>query len=290
MCSSCICSMRYKNGVPVVNRLMKIVLFVSNFLSWIVGLSLLLIGIYAKADKSYNASNLPNMLLDPATPILILGAMLFSVTFFGFVGALRENLCMLQYFSIALAVALISELCIAFIFVVTSDSVRSHIEEMMKDGIQHYRDDPDLQNIIDWGQEEFKCCGIHSVSDWSKNMYFNCSSANPGRERCGVPYSCCLPPIGDDVVNTLCGMDIQSMNSYDIKVVVYTNGCLDALVTWLQSNMFLITILIVFFCCIPQILGITLSRILIIQIKDQDFYTKIGLLNPRGEFELTWFS
>lgn len=51
-----------------------------------------------------------------------------------------------------------------------------------------YRDDPDLQNFIDFVQQEFNCCGLSNSGflDWSKNEYFNCSS--PSVERCGVPY------------------------------------------------------------------------------------------------------
>lgn len=39
---------------------------------------------------------------------------------------------------------------------------------------------------------QFSCCGGISYKDWSQNMYFNCTPLNPSRERCSVPYSCCL--------------------------------------------------------------------------------------------------
>lgn len=44
-----------------------------------------------------------------------------------------------------------------------------------------------------WALLQFSCCGGISYRDWSQNMYFNCSEDNPSRERCSVPYSCCLP-------------------------------------------------------------------------------------------------
>lgn len=39
---------------------------------------------------------------------------------------------------------------------------------------------------------QFGCCGGVTYTDWSQNMYFNCNTDNPSRERCSVPFSCCL--------------------------------------------------------------------------------------------------
>lgn len=284
------CSLRYKNGVPIVNWHLKNLLFVFNFLSWLLGLLMICIALYAKVDKAYSSSSdISGLLIDPVTPILMIGSAIFFITFFGCVGPLRENLCMLRFYSIALVVVLILELIAAFSTFAMSEFIRFHIEKTMNESVVHYRDDPDLQNIVDWGQESFKCCGVHTLNDWSNNTYFNCTDDNPSMERCGVPYSCCVPP-DDDVVNTLCGINIQNLYYFGINLdaVVFTQGCLDAFVDWLHLNMFLLACLLMTFGCIPQILGILLTRILIIQVKDQYFYTQIGLLNARGEFD--WFS
>lgn len=42
----------------------------------------------------------------------------------------------------------------------------------------------DLQN---------QCCGAYGPEDWDLNVYFNCSGASYSREKCGVPFSCCVP-------------------------------------------------------------------------------------------------
>jgi len=61
--------------------------------------------------------------------------------------------------------------------------------------IQSYRDDPDLQNLIDWTQRHWlHCCGVNNYRNWESNVYFNCSSKLVGSvEACGVPASCCRP-------------------------------------------------------------------------------------------------
>ena len=80
---------------------------------------------------------------------------------------------------------------VAFIF----PSAISHFvkDRLSKDLITLYREDSNLQNLIDIVQMEFKCCGVsdHGFKDWSMNIYFNCSATNPSNERCAVPFSCC---------------------------------------------------------------------------------------------------
>jgi tetraspanin-33 len=108
---------------------------------------------------------------------------------------------------------------IAVVGFVFPQAMQTVLEESFTDKIIHsYREDPDLQNLIDFGQKEvhlsyilhflytfyyskhllcidffqFKCCGLShgGYTDWAKNEYFNCSS--PSVESCGVPYSCCI--------------------------------------------------------------------------------------------------
>ncbi|KAJ8671047.1 hypothetical protein QAD02_002306 [Eretmocerus hayati] len=98
---------------------------------------------------------------------------------------LTYSLCLLIFFLLEMGVAIIG-----FVF---PHSLQSLLEESFTDKIiQTYREDPDLQNFIDFGQKEFKCCGLSQIGylDWGKNEYFNCSS--PSSESCGVPFSCCI--------------------------------------------------------------------------------------------------
>lgn len=66
-------------------------------------------------------------------------------------------------------------------------------DKLSKDPIMKYREDTNLQNLIDVMQINFKCCGIsdQGYKDWNRNIYFNCNESNPSPERCAVPFSCC---------------------------------------------------------------------------------------------------
>jgi len=97
----------------------------------------------------------------------------------------------------------IGEIMLSTVAFVFPNSVSFYLKDRLsKDPIIKYRDDVNLQNLIDTIQTQFKCCGISDkgYKDWSRNIYFNCSITNPSQERCAVPFSCCRNPKGFDVI------------------------------------------------------------------------------------------
>ncbi|KAJ8382878.1 hypothetical protein SKAU_G00036560 [Synaphobranchus kaupii] len=147
-------------------------------------------------------------------------------------------------------------------------AARGKVTEIINNAILHYRDDLDLQNLIDFGQKEFACCGGITYTDWTQNLYFNCTPDNPSRERCSVPYSCCLQSNVEVVINTMCGQGMQSLDYGQASAFIHTSGCIDTLVNWIHSNLFLLGG-IALGLAIPQLVGMLLSQTLINQIKDQ---------------------
>ena len=64
----------------------------------LLGTVLLVIAIWSKTEKG-NLMDFNSMAIDPATVLLIVGAVMFWIGFFGWVGALRENVKFLQVVS-----------------------------------------------------------------------------------------------------------------------------------------------------------------------------------------------
>lgn len=64
-----------------------------------------------------------------------------------------------------------------------------------QDHVSKYISAPPLSLSLSLPQ--FKCCGWNNYTDWSWNLYFNCTFENPSSERCAVPYSCCTPIPGE---------------------------------------------------------------------------------------------
>lgn len=42
------------------------------------------------------------------------------------------------------------------------------------------------------------------------------------------------------VINTMCGQGMQDLDYLEASKVIYTNGCIDKLVNWIHSNLFLL--------------------------------------------------
>lgn len=250
-----------------VSPVVKYLLFIFNFIFWIISLVMVSIGVYARMMKHAEAA-LACLSADPAIMLMVVGVLMFIITFCGCVGSLRENICLLQTFCICLTVIFLLQLAAGILGFIFSDKARGKVTEVINRAIVHYRDDIDLQNLIDFGQKEFGCCGGVTYIDWSQNMYFSCNDDNPSRERCSVPFSCCIMSKEKVVINTMCGQGMQKLEYIEAGNNIHTNGCIDKMVNWIHSNLFLLGG-IALGLAIPQLVGILLSQILINQIKDQ---------------------
>ncbi|CAL1546992.1 unnamed protein product, partial [Lymnaea stagnalis] len=159
-----------------------------------------------------------DVFLDPYVLLCVVGGIIFLVTFFGCVGALRENICLLKLFHISLTTVLVLEGLLGtlvFLFYTMPEfrqAVKVGPEEILKKAVKQYFDDDGMKNWIDTVQREFQCCGVSMSNkgylDWQDNIYFNCSDSNPSVHRCSVPISCCIFEPGDHI-NFWCGVGIM---------------------------------------------------------------------------------
>ncbi|ELU05262.1 hypothetical protein CAPTEDRAFT_159744 [Capitella teleta] len=220
----------------------KYIIFVINFFVWVCGVSLVIIGAWARLQKAEFGS-IDNLSTDPAFFLLLLGFLTIVISSFGCFGALRENICLLKTFSLSIVVMFLLEVVGGILTFVFLDQFQNHLISYMRKAIVIYQDDKDLKNGLDFIQKSFSCCGALSYNDWELNMYHNCSS--PSHFSCGVPSSCCKLQIGTMAasVNAQCGFrsriegDIYASHSIHIK------GCIEPLMNLLKENMLVIGIL-----------------------------------------------
>eukprot|EP00112_Aurelia_sp_Birch-Aquarium-sp1_P007472 Seg1815.3 transcript_id=Seg1815.3/GoldUCD/mRNA.D3Y31 product=Tetraspanin-33 protein_id=Seg1815.3/GoldUCD/D3Y31 len=250
-----------------VSLCLKYLLFFFNVFFWLVGGVTLAIGVWARVENTKTnkgVSTFADWDLDPAFFLIAVGFLIFLLGFCGCVGALRENIVLLKFFSICLSIIFFMQLAAGVIGFVFRNKIKTVVSKKLSKTIINYRDNADLQALIDYTQETFQCCGLQGYDDWEMNIYFNCSS--PGSEACGVPYSCCIT----DKLNTMCGYGIRlkTMAPAVRRTKIYTRGCIDGVTSWFKSHLVIVGAVAIGVALL-QILGIGFSTTLIADIRKQ---------------------
>merc|ERR1711881_629570 len=142
----------------------------------------------------------------------------------GFVKGFNGLISTIMFFQIALVI----------ISLTPPEYLEKSFDIFIKTCVTQYRDDVDLQNLIDYTQLNFECCGgVEGPEDWNENAYFKCDNKiiingiqwSPVEE-CGVPFSCCLNATIDDNPNRQCGYGVRKTpSSLAVTETFYQTGC-----------------------------------------------------------------
>ncbi|XP_077418808.1 tetraspanin-15 [Vanacampus margaritifer] len=260
---------------------LKILLCSYAIVWWLIGGFILAIGIYAEVERQ-RYKTLEGLFLAPALILILLGIVMFIVSFIGVLASLRDNLVLLKVFMYTLAVCLILELLGGILALVFRNQTVDILNKNIRRGIVNYYDDLDFKNIMDFVQIEFMCCGGQGYKDWSVNMYHNCSVRGP--LACGVPYTCCIMK-PKEVANTLCGYKVLEQERLDLIDSIHIRGCTDAFFIWLTDN-YKIMAAVLLGILLPQFFGVAISWLYITRVEDaiSDYghYTD-GLLDSNAQ-------
>ncbi|XP_070545167.1 tetraspanin-5-like isoform X2 [Ptychodera flava] len=237
---------------------LKYTFFIFNVLFWLIGSFVVAIGVWAHTFSTQGTIDLSQLEEGSLTsvivflfanyPLLIIlvGGVMFCLATAGCIGALRENTCLLKTFSGVLVLIFLIKIALGLFLFITlqyhKDSFYRNVNGIINTAIKQYRDDINLQELVDGLQQELKCCGGDGFNDWENNIYFNCSmKAVRAVEACGVPFSCCQPDPAETVVNVQCGYGIREAGKEgDRSLTIYTRGCVEAFEVFLAENYYII--------------------------------------------------
>ena len=232
-----------------VNQVNKHVLLAIISFSMCTSFALIWISVFiidARRDHEYAPTDsLSSHILSFSAIILAIGLVSFVFTLCGFVGVFRENIFLIRIFYIALIVLLSLKLSITlFTFSFTGTAERLLGSALGDKLISNYRSSTDIEATMDYLQVKFRCCGLREqgFKDWTRSVYFSCSEDNPSMERCGVPWSCCRNETG--FTNALCGRNVQVVDRNIASRIIYTKGCIIAVLEWARNHAFLIAFLL----------------------------------------------
>lgn len=205
-------------------QFIKYLLFAFNLLFALSGLILIITGLVIQSIYSQYLDFLGSQFFNAPVLLIVVGFVIFFVTFFGCCGAIKENHCMTATFAVLMALIFLVELGAGIGAYIMKDDVGNILNTNMEKGLQNYgkegyRGVTETWNIV---QHELKCCGAEEYKDW-KNTSFS-------QEKNSVPDSCCL----SDVVE--CGQGILAMSESQAHKIISTDGCLDKVKDIVKGN------------------------------------------------------
>ncbi|XP_068167650.1 leukocyte surface antigen CD53 [Antennarius striatus] len=216
-------------------KCLKLTMCAANFLCFLCGVAVLSLGVYvmvnfrmAALTPTLDSFNFANMLL-------ISGIVITCVSFLGFLGALKENRCLLLTFFLLLLVLLLVELTVACLLLVYEGEIAKLLEEDLIKGLKNAKgklgNSTELQSDWDVIQQKLGCCGVNNVTDWGDR----------------VPRSCCWDQCD------------SAQPQYNQK------GCLSTLRSFFEEN-FLTTGISVIALCVVEVMGMCFAMTLFCQI------------------------
>ncbi|XP_061529076.1 LOW QUALITY PROTEIN: leukocyte surface antigen CD53-like [Phycodurus eques] len=216
-------------------KCLKYTMCVANFLCFMSGVAVLGFGVYMLINFKLTALTPSLANFNLANMLLISGIIISCVSFLGFLGALKENRCLLLTFFLMLFFLLLVQLTAACLLLLYEKDIADWGERDLNDGLKEAKGKNPGEFRSEWDlvQKTFDCCGVYNVSDWGDN----------------VPESCCLkdctgPPHTPQYRST---------------------GCLDKLRTWFEEH-FLSTGISIIVLCIIEVLGMCFAMTLFCHI------------------------
>ncbi|KAJ3581362.1 hypothetical protein NHX12_016734 [Muraenolepis orangiensis] len=212
-------------------KCLKFIMCAVNFLCFVTGATVLGFGVYMIRFEA--SSLLPSLgTFTVSNLLLISGIIITCIAFLGFIGALKENRCLLLTFFLLLLVLMLVELAAACLLLVYDDAIAGKLENELNQSLENAKNSTNMKGDWDLVQETFHCCGVHNWTDWGNN----------------APNSCC-----------------QTHPCSDSQYRYHDKGCLSVLKNWFDQN-FITTGVSVIILCVIEVLGMCFSMTLFCHI------------------------
>lgn len=165
----------------------KYLMFFFNFLFWLSGLALIIVGAIIRDKYGDYFSYADNKFANAAVFIIVVGVIVFVIGFLGCCGAIKENYCMVTTFSVLLGIIFLLEIVAGALGFAYKKKVEDTATTALERAVGDYSNDdqPGAQKLLDWAQERFHCCGVNGSN-------FNVPANTTGSDFCDdkLPKSC----------------------------------------------------------------------------------------------------
>lgn len=189
--------------------MLKYIVFLCNFVFFITGCVVIGFGVYLHVQMNDYYNFIDSKYVSSALILMVAGAVIVVVAFFGCCGACTESACMMYTFGFLLSLILMVELGVAITILMFKDDALVILKDQLKKTVDNYKREEGATNAWDAMQMKLHCCGIDSYEDWANLTMIDNDS---------VPESCCI--------NMVKGCGEGAIKKPD---TLYQQGCLDKL-------------------------------------------------------------
>lgn len=195
----------------------KYLLFLFNLLFAISGIVIFTVGILIQKVYFNYSQFIDEKFFSAPMLLIVVGIIVFVVSFFGCCGAIRESNFMLITFAVLLFIIFLTEVAGGVTGYWMQNDIHDMLQQRMSSSMKDYNKNQEITKSWDVLQSDLSCCGVESPEDWEKTVYPNGT----------LPHSCCPKNPVDDP----CTKDVKGAS---------TKGCLDSLQAALQHNTILV--------------------------------------------------
>ncbi|XP_076027142.1 CD151 antigen [Genypterus blacodes] len=204
---------------------LKYLLFTFNILFWLAGGAVLAVGVWTLVEKSDYISLLNSSAYSASAYLLIIAGVIVIVTgIIGCCATLREIKSLLIVYLILLLCIFLLEVIAGVLAYIKYQELDEDLRQNLKVTMQQKYQQPGEESVtqaVDKLQQEFKCCGSNSSSDWAGSVWIQAA----GNKRL-VPDSCCKTP------SDYCGVRDHPSNIYRVE-----GGCIMNLEDFILSQL-----------------------------------------------------
>lgn len=161
----------------------KYIVFLCNFVFFITGCVIIGFGVYLHVQMNDYYNFIESKYVSSALILMVAGAVIVVVAFFGCCGACTESACMMYTFGTLLSLILMVELGVAITILMFKENALIILKDQLRNTVENYKKEEGATDAWDAMQTELKCCGIVSYKDWANVTMIEDDS---------VPESCCI--------------------------------------------------------------------------------------------------
>jgi len=172
--------------------IVKYLIFFFNFVLAVAGLSLIGVGAYVHIEANSYLDFLSTSYVNTPIFFIIIGVVIFIVSFFGCCGSLFENKCMIYTYSGLLITIFLLEVGGGISAYLLQDSIQAEISQHMTVAMANYHK-PGYEGVTEtWDgmQNTLHCCGVNNSSDWTSSLPNSCCDETPCKFGNAYPHGC----------------------------------------------------------------------------------------------------